>query len=164
VLASGGLSQLPWAGLLIAATFTLYSALRKLLPLQPLLGLTLETALASIPAALFLMGAAWQVPQEHSYAPHDHLLLICIGLVTTLPMLFYVISLRRLPMTMVSQLQYLNPSLMFLIAVVLFREPLSALKLLGFVLICSALLHQVLMSWRSRAVGPVAPKLHDAGS
>lgn len=147
---AGGVQQLPWAGLAIALTFAGYSALKKKLGLPPLAGLSLETLLAAVPAAVYL---AWLVPTGgDTLGLSEYGVLVAIGAVTTLPMLFYVMSLRYLPLTTVSQLQYLNPSLMFILAVVLFKEPLSPLKMAGFGLIWGTLLWQQLGPLRTLAV------------
>ncbi|MET1079298.1 MAG: EamA family transporter RarD [Pseudomonas sp.] len=139
---AGGLQQLPWAGLAIALTFAGYSALKKKLGLPPLAGLSLETLLAALPAAVYL--ASLDPTASDALGLPEYGVLVAIGAVTTLPMLFYVMSLRHLPLTTVSQLQYLNPSLMFILAVVLFKEPLSPLKMAGFGLIWGTLLWQQL--------------------
>ncbi len=156
VALAGGLQQVPWIGLLIALTFALYSALKKAVSMPPLAGLSLETAVAAIPAALYLL---IQREQSAALSSSDLQWLVAIGLVTTLPMLFYVISLRHLPLTIVGNLQYLNPSLMFLLAVLVFQENLNALKLAGFSLIWAALLYQLLKPTPPEAAVSPAKKL-----
>jgi chloramphenicol-sensitive protein RarD len=70
-----------------------------------------------------------------------------------------VISLRHLPLTIVGNLQYLNPSLMFLLAVLVFQESLNALKLAGFSLIWAALLYQLFKPTPPEAAVSPAKKL-----
>jgi chloramphenicol-sensitive protein RarD len=162
--AAAGLHGLPWIGLLIAVTFACYSALKKVSGLSPLDGLSLETLVVAVPAGLFLLANGLHQRNGAAYAPEDHLLLLAVGLVTTLPMLFYVISVRQLSLTTIGQLQYLNPSLMFLLAVLVFDEPLSGLKLAGFGLIWTALLYQMLVTARREPVVLATTKLGDSRS
>lgn len=147
-------TAVPWLGLVIALTFALYSAVKKIGDVPPLAGLTLETAIVAAPVAIgmaALSGGAW-LPA----APSDRMLLIGIGLVTTLPMLFYVTSVPFLSLTLVGYLQFLNPTLMFLVAVLVFREPVDVARLAGFVLIWAALLRQLLAD-RHHGPEPVRP-------
>jgi len=144
IACASGQPNFPWVGLSIALSFALYSALKKRVRIAPLAGLTVETALAALPAALILLGGSLRQAAALPYSATDGLLLVAIGLLTTLPMLFYIQSVKHLSMTAIGYLQYLNPSLMFLLAVFAFAEPLNRLKLLGFGLIWLSLLHLLL--------------------
>nr|WP_298138808.1 EamA family transporter RarD [uncultured Pseudomonas sp.] len=146
--------QVPWIGLTIAATFALYSAVKKRSTVAPLLGLALETALAAIPASGVLLYSSIDNGATVQYATRDWLLLGALGLITTLPMWLYIASVKALSLTTVGFLQYLNPTLMFLLAVLLFGEPVGAYKLAGFGLIWCALLGLLLSAalsgWQHR--------------
>lgn len=147
--------QIPWIGLTIAATFALYSAVKKRSTVAPLIGLTLETALAAIPAAGLLLYSGLSADTASHYSRLDWALLLALGLITTLPMWLYIASVKALSLTTVGFLQYLNPTLMFLLATVLFGEPVGAFKLAGFSLIWCALLGLLLSAalagWQHRA-------------
>jgi chloramphenicol-sensitive protein RarD len=135
-----GLNGFPWLSLIIASTFASYSALKKLSPVEPLIGLTLETTIAAIPASAYLV---WLAAQGLSWLPTailEQSILLAIGVVTTLPMWLYVVSIRYLSLSLVSSLQFLNPTLMFLVAVIVFHEPLGTLRMAGFSLIWIGLL------------------------
>lgn len=139
---SAGLDAFPWVALIVAATFALYSGLKKLGNVPPLVGLTLETALAAVPATIYLV---YLVNTPGHWLPkgmEERALLISIGFVTTVPMLFYVMSVRFLPMTLVSHLQFLNPTFMFLIATFVFHESVMGWQLVGFALIWGTMLYQ----------------------
>ncbi|MDP3815077.1 EamA family transporter RarD [Pseudomonas sp.] len=146
--------EVPWIGLCIAASFALYSALKKRSTVPPLLGLGLETGLAALPASALLLYGGLGAPASNAYSPLDWGLLAALGLITTLPMWLYIASVKALSLTTLGFLQYLNPTLMFLLAVLLFGEPAGALKLAGFGLIWCALLglllSKALAGWRSR--------------
>jgi chloramphenicol-sensitive protein RarD len=141
VIALGaGLNGFPWLALIIASAFASYSALKKLSPVEPLVGLTLETAIAAIPASTYLI---WLAAHGLTWLPVtvlDQSILVAIGVVTTVPLLLYVLSVRFLSLSLVSNLQFLNPTLMFLVAVIVFHEPLNAWRMLGFGLIWIGLL------------------------
>jgi chloramphenicol-sensitive protein RarD len=152
---TAGLHSFPWLALIIATTFAAYGALKKLGQVPPLVGLTLETALVAIPAGLYL---AWLAAHGQVWWPsatQDRSLLLLIGAVTTVPMLLYVLSVRFLSLSLVSNLQFLNPTLMFLVAGLLFHEALNPWRLFGFGLIWAGLLVRFIAS--SVSVSPPAP-------
>lgn len=132
--------QIPWTGLIIASTFALYSAVKKRAETPALIGLGVETALAAIPATALLLLNHWGASVSTSLRPVDWLWLLLLGLITTVPMWLYIASVKALSLTTIGFLQYLNPTLMFVLAVTLFDERFSTLKLTGFVLIWCALL------------------------
>ncbi len=86
--------QVPWIGLTIAATFALYSAVKKRSTVPPLLGLTLETALAAIPAGGLLLYSGLGAAAAVQYSTHDWALLLALGLITTLPKWLYIASVK----------------------------------------------------------------------
>ncbi len=130
----------PWIGLTLAVTFSLYSLLRKTASLHSLNGLTFETGLLTVPAAATLVFLAWH-GKSHLFSQGFSLtwLLITSGPITALPLLFFVFGAQRISMTAVGLLQYLAPTLQFLIGLVLFNEPFPRAKLIGFCLIWLAL-------------------------
>ncbi len=140
IVLGADLNGFPWLALVIASTFAAYSALKKLSPVEPVIGLTLETAIAAIPASVYL---AWLAAHGLSWLPAtivDQSILVAIGVVTTVPMLLYVLSVRFLSLSLISNLQFLNPTLMFLVAIIVFHEPLNVWRMLGFGLIWIGLL------------------------
>ncbi len=130
----------PWIGLTLAVTFALYSLLRKTAHLHSLDGLTLETGLLTLPAATTLIYLAWH-GRLHLFTPvHEYTwLLLGAGPVTALPLLCFVFGAQRISMTAVGLMQYLAPTLQFLIGLMLFHEPFPREKRIGFTLIWLAL-------------------------
>ena len=142
--------RLPWIGLMLAASFGGYGLLRKVASLGALEGLTLETMILA-PAALVAM-ACWWGGSATSFPSSDlltDLWLIGLGPATTVPLLLFAAGARRLPLTSLGLLQYLSPTVQFLLGVWLFREPLAPAQLVGFSAIWAALAIYSLESWRA---------------
>lgn len=132
--------HVPWIAFTLATSFGLYGLLRKLAPVGGLAGLTIETALLSPLAGVYI---AWAVANDASGflagRPWIDVLLLMAGPITAVPLLFFAGAARRLPLSTLGMLQYLSPSLQFLQAVFLYREPLDRPRLVAFVFIWAAL-------------------------
>jgi len=132
---------LPWIALSLTFTFGFYGLVKKLSPLGSLYGLTLETGLVFLPALGYLIfvqttgGGAF----GHSGAVSD-LLLVVSGVVTTVPLLMFASAARRIPLTMIGIMQYIAPTLQFLIGVLVYKEPFTRISLIGFSLVWVALI------------------------
>ncbi|MEP3333450.1 EamA family transporter RarD [Sedimentitalea sp.] len=130
-----GLGALPWISLTLAATFSLYGVIKKLLPVGPIVSVTCEV-LVAVPitlAVLFWLYARGEV--NLTYSTVDMLLLIASGPITAFPLILFTIAARRVPMTTVGLLQYLNPTLQFFCAVVLFGEIFTPYHQIAFPMI-----------------------------
>ncbi len=140
VLAAGAGSGL-WISLTLAASFASYGFLRKIAPVDSLEGLSIETAIL---APLALGWVLWLQAQGASGFLHfglgTDLLLIVGGAVTAIPLLLFTAAARRLPYSTLGFLQYIAPSLQFLLAVLAFGEPLTQAHILCFGAIWTALL------------------------
>ena len=123
----------PWIALFLAVTFAAYGLLRKLATLGALEGLTLETLLLA-PVALAALGFWWREGIGSFPAPSlaDNLWLIGLGPMTAAPLLMFAAGARRLTLTALGLLQYLGPTIQFVLGVTVFDEPLSARRLVGF--------------------------------
>lgn len=130
----------PWIAMILASTFGLYGLLRKLATVDAMVGLTVETLLLA-PVALgyilWLNAAGTGTFLEGSL--RLDLLLPLSGVVTATPLIAFVGAARRLRMATIGFLQYITPSLHFLLAVLLYREPFSHGHLVSFLFIWSAL-------------------------
>jgi chloramphenicol-sensitive protein RarD len=138
VLAAGAGDAL-WISLTLAASFALYGFLRKVAPVDSLEGLSIETTIL-LPFALGWV--IWlQVSGTGSFleAPRTDLLLILGGAITAIPLLLFTAAARRLPYSTLGFLQYVAPSLQFLLAVLVFGEPLTNAHLVCFAAIWTAL-------------------------
>ncbi len=133
--------RLPWIAIILALTFGLYGLVKKAAPLGALHGLTLETALLFLPALVYLAWEGYQgVGAFGSGDPGLSVLLAMAGLVTAIPLLMFGSAARSIPLSMVGLLQYIAPTCQFLLGVLVYQEPFSAARLVGFVIIWSALL------------------------
>jgi chloramphenicol-sensitive protein RarD len=139
----------PWIALALAASFGMYGLLRKVAPLGALEGLTLETMLLT-PIALLLM--AWLHAQgQNSVAGSDiatKAWLLLSGPLTAIPLLLFAAGARRIQMATLGLLQYIAPTLQFLLGVWVFHEAVQASRLIGFAFIWAALLIYSLEGWR----------------
>ncbi len=134
------LGRPPWIALGLAGSFGCYGLLRKTAPLGALEGLALET-LAMAPVALVAL-AVIGAQRGGVFAGIDGASiawLLLAGPLTAVPLLLFAAGARRITMATLGTLQYLAPSLQFLLGVVWFGEPLEPTRLLGFALIWAAL-------------------------
>ncbi len=128
--------HLPWLSLSLALTFALYGLLRKVSHADALVGLSFETFVLTVPSAL---GLIWLALHGHAPADARTWMLLAGGAgVTAVPLLWFVEAARRLDLKTMGFLQFLSPTLQFLIAVLAFGEALSRERLLSFVLIWAA--------------------------
>lgn len=151
------LGKLPWIALTLAISFGLYGLVKKLAPLGAVHGLTLETGLLLPPALIYLLyldrtgaGAFLHVGTA------TDLLLFGAGLVTTLPLLLFASATKRIPLSVVGLLQYITPTMQFLIGVLFYAEPFARVRAVGFGLVWVALVIFSVEGWRARRAPPVA--------
>ena len=134
------LGRPPWIALGLAASFGTYGLLRKTAPLGALEGLAVETAVMA-PVALVAL-AVMSAPRGGLFAGMDGATagwLLFAGPLTAIPLLLFAAGARRVTMATLGTLQYLSPSIQFLLGVTFFGEPLQDTRLAGFVVIWSAL-------------------------
>ncbi|HSH47902.1 MAG TPA: EamA family transporter RarD [Halomonas sp.] len=145
------LGELPWISLTLAATFGTYGLLRKQVPLDGLSGLFVETLLL-LPLALLALGGLSLAGASHFLGTSfDTALLIASGVITALPLLAFAGAARRLRLSTLGFLMYINPSLQFLIALLVFNEPLNGVQLATFALIWIGLALYSWSAWQQRA-------------
>ena len=138
ILAAGAGSAL-WISLSLAASFAFYGYLRKVAPVDSLEGLSIETILLCPIALGWIL---WlQQTGEGSFLRDSttDLLLVLGGVVTAIPLLLFTAAARRLPYSTLGFLQYVAPSIQFLLAVLVFGEPLTTAHIVCFGLIWTAL-------------------------
>jgi chloramphenicol-sensitive protein RarD len=131
----------PWIALSLAATFGGYGLLRKTAVLGALEGLSFETIVLFPVAAGYVIWLT--VHGQNAFvntASNDtRLLLAAAGPITAVPLLLFAAGARRIPLSVLGLLQYLAPTLQFMLGVWLFHEAFTAERLLGFALIWTAL-------------------------
>lgn len=133
--------SLPWIALTLAFSFGLYGLVKKISPLGSLYGLTLETGLVFLPALGYLVyvQATGEGSFGHTGVVSD-LLLIGAGAVTTIPLLMFASAAKRIPLTMVGIMQYIAPTIQFLLGIFIYKETFTSAKLIGFSMIWIALI------------------------
>ena len=134
-LRAGGL---PWVALVLAVSFAFYGLIRKLAPVEALTGLAVESgwlAPAALGWILFhpLPATAWASPLTIT-------LLGASGVVTAVPLALFAYGARRVPLSVVGFIQYLGPTLQFIIGVLVFNEPFDTAHAVGFGFIWTAVL------------------------
>ena len=132
--------RFPWVSLSLAFSFGLYGLIRKIAPVGALVGLTVETMVLSIPAVGYLGYIDMLGKSSFMRAGTEtDLLLAGAALVTALPLLLFTFGARRLHLSTIGFLQYLAPSCTFLLAILVYHEPLTRPQLVAFMLIWTAL-------------------------
>ena len=139
------IGHLPWIALTLASSFGIYGLIRKKIPVDAQTGLFVETLLLLPLALIYLFGIADSATSNLSLnSSHLNLLLLAAGVVTTVPLLLFTAGARLIPLSTLGFIQYLGPSIMFLLALFYYGEPVQAAKLVTFGFIWSAL---ALFSW-----------------
>ena len=152
------LGRPPWIALALAASFGMYGLIRKVVPVDSVPGLATETLLVAPFAATYLVWCQSHGSGAlgHSSALVDTLLLLG-GVVTAMPLALFAYGARRIPLSLVGLVQYIGPTLQFLIGVFVFGEAFPPARAVGFALIWSALVVYAadgLWRRRRRPVGP----------
>lgn len=144
------LGVVPWISLVLAFSFGTYGLLRKKVPLDGLSGLFVETLLL-LPVGLLAFSWLGLSGQSH-FAENSRLtlLLMSSGIVTAVPLLFFAGAARRLRLSTIGFLMYINPTLQFVLALLVFDETLSEQKLLSFIMIWLALGLYSWSAWHGR--------------
>lgn len=147
LLAAGAGTGL-WISLSLALTFAFYGLVRKVAPVESLEGLTIETALLTPFALAYLTWLASGDALMFGDATGQTALLVLTGAVTAVPLLLFAAAARRLPYSTLGLLQYLAPTLQFLLAITVFGEAMTTVQVACFALIWSGLALYVVSSVR----------------
>jgi len=119
--------RIPWIALSLAVSFGLYGLVRKKVNIHSLHGLLVETVVLLPVALIGLLSLPLNQPTPGTLG-----LLAFLGVITATPLLFFGAAVRRLPLSTMGFLQYIGPTLQFLVAILVFREPLDHTKLVSF--------------------------------
>ncbi|MEW9919901.1 EamA family transporter RarD [Marimonas sp. MJW-29] len=135
----------PWAALGLTFSWGLYALAKKSLPIGPNQGFLLEVLILMAPALGYLLYLI-ATGQSHFSLSLDRnsLLLIGCGLVTAIPLMIYANGAKLLRLSTIGILQYIAPTMIFLCAVVVFKEPFGQARMIAFPMIWAAL---VIYSW-----------------
>ena len=151
--------QLPWIALILAFSFGFYGMIKKIAPLSSLQGLTLETVILLIPALVYLIYS--ENTGEGAFL-HQGLftdfLIVLAGIITTIPLLLFASAAKRIPLSYIGVLQYIAPTIQFLLGVLVFKESFSVNQFIGYSAVWIALIIFGLnsfASYRAKSVSPV---------
>ncbi len=154
--------RLPWIALVLAASFGLYSVMRKVTDVESVPGLAWESAVYFPFAGL---GLLWLAGTGEGAMAHvdwqTDLLLLLSGVLTAVPLILFAIAARRVPLSTIGIMQYLAPTLQLLCGTLLYDEPFTPIEAVGFGCIWAALAIYTLdglgSHWRRRALARARP-------
>ncbi|MEM7475996.1 MAG: EamA family transporter RarD [Planctomycetota bacterium] len=142
------LQGLPWVSLVLACSFAVYSLVKKKSSLPAFQGLYLETMVLFLPALGFLIFTETTTSQGAIQVGDAKLLtlLVLAGTVTIAPLALFAFAAQRAPLSMIGVLQYIAPTMQFLLGVFLYGEKVDTLQLCGFGCVWLALIIFVVSS------------------
>ena len=158
ILATGALDAL-WISVSLALSFGAYGLIRKMAPVGPMVGLASETIIL-LPLALAAL-AVWTVQGTGHFGTlgtRTDVLLLLAGVVTAVPLLLFASAARQMPYATIGLIQYIGPTIQFLLAIFLYREPLTTTHLITFPLIWAGLLLYSWDMWRQSRVATYSTK------
>jgi chloramphenicol-sensitive protein RarD len=133
--------RIPWIAFTLALSFSFYGLLKKLSPIGSIHGLTIETGILFIPAVLYLLymdiSGSGQFLRSNLTT---NLLLIGSGLITTITLMMFSSAAQILPLSILGVMEYIAPTLAFLLGVLIYKEPFDWVQLIGFGIIWIALI------------------------
>lgn len=133
--------QFPWISITLALSFGIYGLIKKVLPFDSSVGLTLET-LAVMPIAFIYIIMIFVRGDQVSFSGDmkTDLLMVASGAVTALPLLLFAKGVQKVPLYLIGFLQYIAPTIMLLLGIFLYGEPFGTTRLISFAFIWGALL------------------------
>jgi len=141
------LNAFPWVSLTLAISFALYGLIRKVAPASPLQGLRVETSVLLIPAVAFVL-LRGNASENLTGDTATVILILLSGAVTGIPLLLFASSAKRIPLSILGILQYITPTIQFLLGVFAYNETFDGNRLIGYSIIWSGLVIFALDSFR----------------
>lgn len=129
----------PWISLLLATSFAAYGLLKKTVDVGAMFGLTIETFIVTPIAIIYLLSLPTPSFTFSSGVSSTVLLLMGAGIMTAVPLLLFALGAREIPLSMLGFLQYIAPTIMLLLGVLLYKEAFTMAHLIAFVFIWTAL-------------------------
>lgn len=137
---AAGSHHLPWIALFLAGTFSAYALVKKTTSLEALPSLALETVLLFVPALAWL---GWEHARHEGrfggLGAGTDLLIVAAGPATAAPLLCFAVAARRIPLSTLGVLQYIGPTLQFLVGWLVYGEPFDRTRFVGFAIVWGAL-------------------------
>ncbi len=151
-------SERLWVALVLATSFSIYGAIKKETRMPAIAGLGVETAILA-PIALFYVMLQMS-SRDTFYSGNSFALLMLGGPVTTLPLVLFAAAAKHVPMVYMGMMQYVGPTLQFILGWFLFGETINPWRLMGFSLVWLALaifsVHAIVQYRRSQLLAPVS--------
>lgn len=126
---------IPWIAIIIGACYSIYGILKKKNPGDPIVTQALEISFLFPFALAFIILSPKDQLHVFFRSEKKDALLMATGLITVLPLLWYSIAAKKLPMILLSFIQFIPPICNFLLAVFIYSEPVTSIKMVSFVLI-----------------------------
>ncbi|MFC7063299.1 EamA family transporter RarD [Halobacillus seohaensis] len=130
--------SVPWIALLLAFSFGMYGLLKKLVPLNAMFGLMIETLIVSPIALVYLLSIQNSI-QQVEWLNWTTVLVFGAGIATAIPLLLFAAGAKRIPLSMVGFLQYFAPTIMLFLGVFMYDEPFTEVHAVSFSLIWAGL-------------------------
>lgn len=132
--------RLPLVALSLMLTWGFYALFKKSLPIGPNQGFLLEVLILTPPALAYVVWLGMTGKGHFLTSVNDTWMLLGCGVVTAVPLMFYANGAKLLRLSTIGILQYIAPTMIFLVAVLVFKEPFGGAKLIAFPLIWLALI------------------------
>ena len=128
------IGEFPFVSLLLAFSFGIYSLIKKLVPIDAISSITIE-CIVTAPAGFIYLWYIWQQQQMSFGINSSSLWLIFSGAVTAVPLILFSAGARRIPLSLTGFIQYVGPTLMFILGIFVFKEAFDVDQLITFVFI-----------------------------
>ncbi len=127
--------SIPWVALLLTLSFGVYGLIRKLAPLDALTGMAMETLLMLPLAAIYLIyqGHLNKLVSLGDLSTVPLMVMIGSGAATTIPLLFFAAAARRISLSNLGMIQYMSPTMQFLLGLLVFHESFQLSRFIGYV-------------------------------
>jgi chloramphenicol-sensitive protein RarD len=146
-----GYNSLPWIALILAFTFGFYGLIKKQTLLGSVESLSTEMTVLVLPALIGLLTLYSSGNSSTQGADFlTYFLLVASGIVTTVPLILFALAARRIPLSTIGFLQYIAPTMQFLIGVLVYKEDFSTVRMIGFGIIWLALIIYTFDNLRNR--------------
>ena len=156
--------DVPWIAFALAVTFGTYGLVKKKAPLGSVAGLTLETGLLFVPALAYLAVAETNGTGPFLQAGGStKALIVAAGPVTTLPLVLFAAAVQRVPLSVIGILQFIAPTIQFVLGVLIYKEPFNDHQLVAFAFVWSAVIVFVAEGVLSRSAQRVTTPVLDEG-
>jgi chloramphenicol-sensitive protein RarD len=143
--------EVPYLALVMAGSFAIYGALKKNVSYPSAVGLSLESWIIMVPALIYLNFFQERIVLNGDYPLKEMIMLTMCGPLTLLPLLLFASAAKRTSLTLIGIIQYVSPTISFLIATLVYHEPLDQGRLTAFICIwCGIIVFATEGAWFNR--------------